>query len=551
MPDRLFASFMTSPPFANGRDHNPEGGPPPWACGEKPRARGRLGVRSAPVPRAPLALCALLLCAAGSPARAGLFSAAPRTPPPPEALGRALLEAVAASCPGARVSLDADLTRAAQRFGQAVRAGRARADGEDLAFFAGVDAPDPAPFAGVAVVDKPAEAARALADLFPSTCSFDRAGAGAVALADGSAVVAVISSRRALELEPSPQRVAPGAQVRLAGTLPKGLAHPRLYVLGPGGAVEERPLPTSASRRFSSDLPLAARGEYAVEILADGPGGPQVLALRRIFAGIEPPDAPPRPASRGQGLASVEEAIGALRAARGLPPLGRDGALDAVAAAHSREMAAARTFAHVLPADGTMGDRLRKAGYAFRSAGENIGLAPDAVEAHSAIVGSPAHLANLLDPRHRRLGLGTARGLSPDGVPVVYLTEVLAAPVVGSRDPAGDVARFLEAERSRRGLPPLAREPALDAVALDEARALSMGGGPVLQRGTAAQRAIDAGLGLRSAAADLVVGTSPDEAASSNHLRDAAWTRVGVGALYATSPQYGPGRLWMVIVYGR
>src|SRR5205807_7773469 len=112
----------------------------------------------------------------------------------------------------------------------------------------------------------------------------------------------------------------------------------------------------------------------------------------------------------------------------GLPPLQRDDELDAVAEAHSKEMARLRTFAHVLPTDGSLTDRLHGRGYAYRSAGENIGLSEDAATAHEAIVGSPAHLANLLDPRHRRLGLGAARGPSPDGTEAVYLTEVLTAP---------------------------------------------------------------------------------------------------------------------------
>jgi len=86
---------------------------------------------------------------------------------------------------------------------------------------------------------------------------------------------------------------------------------------------------------------------------------------------------------------------------------------------------------------------------------------------------------------------------------------------------------------------------------LAEVRALSLGGVSELRRSGAAQRAMDANPGLRSAAVDLVVGTAPEEAKSSNNVRNAGWTRVGVGALYASSKEYGPGRLWVLIVYGR
>jgi len=471
--------------------------------------------------------------------------------PAQAALEAALREAVAASCPGAKIALDGDLTRAARRYGQAVREGRAQTGGTDLSFFASLEAADPAPFAGVAVVEPPAEADRAVQDLFPRSCRFTHAGVAATPLPGNRAVVAVLTSSRAVALAELPGRVAPGARVRVAGTLSSGLLGPRLYVLGPGGEVEERALALSRVRAFSEDLVLRGRGEHAVEVLADGPGGPQVLALRRIFAGIEPPEGPPPAPKARQGLSGVEEAIGSLRAARGLPRLTRDAALDAVAEKHSQAMARARTFAHVLPGDGNMTDRLRQSGYAYRSAGENIGLAPDAVAAHEAVVSSPAHLANLLDPRHQRLGLGAVRGTSPDGMPAVYLTEVLAAPVLGSRDPAGEVARVLAEERRKQRLPVLVRDESLDAVALAEVRALSLGGVSELRRSGAAQRAMDANPALHSAAVDLVVGTAPEEAKGSNNLRNAGWTRVGVGALYASSKEYGPGRLWVLIVYGR
>jgi uncharacterized protein YkwD len=209
-----------------------------------------------------------------------------------------------------------------------------------------------------------------------------------------------------------------------------------------------------------------------------------------------------------------------------------------------------RTFAHVLPTDGSLTDRLRGRGYVYRSAGENIGLSDDAATAHEAIVGSPAHLANLLDPRHRKLGLGQVRGPSPDGGEGVYLTEVLAAPVVSSNDPAADVAKLLVSERRKRGLPELARDAALDKVASSEVR-FAAGTGALKLQGDAAGKALEQIPGLESAVAELFVGTAPDEAARSKNLGDARWKYVGVAATYASSKTYGPGRLWVVLLYGR
>ena len=65
----------------------------------------------------------------------------------------------------------------------------------------------------------------------------------------------------------------------------------------------------------------------------------------------------------------------------------------------------------------------------FRSARENVARGDGALDAHRATVESPAHLANLLAPGVKLMGLGIARGALPGGQPVVYLTEILVEPL--------------------------------------------------------------------------------------------------------------------------
>jgi uncharacterized protein YkwD len=480
---------------------------------------------------------------------ANLVAGAPL--PPQGALEASLRESVAASCPGRAFAVDADLTRAAQAYATAVRDGRAREGQATLAFFASLETADPSPSGGVGTVAPPSEADRAIGDLLPRSCRFTHGGVASAVLPSGKAVVAVLAARRELDLERIPGQAAPGTTLRVAGTVGEGLSATRLYVQRPDGSLEETALPLSRERQFAGQVALHAPGEYTIEVLADGPGGPQVIALRRIFAGVAKPSSPPRaPAARGKGLSSVADSIESLRAARGLPSVARDRALDAVAEAHSRAMAASRTFAHVLATDGALADRLRAAGYAYRSAGENIGLASNAEAAHEAVALSPAHLANLLDPRFRRLGLGAVRGTSPDGGDSVYLTEILAAPI-GSKDPRADVLRLLSSEREKHRLHPLESDPILDAIALGEVRSISLGGVGMHGHGVATQRALAEDVDLHSAAADLVVATAAEEAITSKNVLEPAWTRVGVGAIYASSKEYGAGRLWVLILYGR
>ena len=479
-----------------------------------------------------------------------LSAASPVTPQPK--LEAALLEAIQASCPEAKPRFDPDLGRVAAAFVAAVREGKAEATGEALSFYASLGTIDPSPSCGVASIDQPQQADRAVGDLFPRNCRFDHLGVAA-AVAGGRAVVAVLAARRVVELHPLPGRIEALGVVHLHGHLTDPqLTRPRLYHLRPSGEVDDVPLVPTKEGAFSLPVRLSETGEHALELLADGPGGPQVVALRRIFADVAPPSSPPPPlpAPKGDGLDAVEHAIAKLRSARGLPPLQRDHALDQVAEKHSKEMARLRTFAHVLPTDGALGDRLGAAGYAYRSAGENIGLAEDAARAHEAVAQSPAHLWNLLDPRHRRIGLGAVRALSPEGQSAVWLTEVLALPVVGSKDPAAEVERALQDERKKRKLPPIPRSAPLDALALREIQRITLLEQQVLDPAVA-QRALETSVDLHATASELLVAGAPDEVSNSKNIGEPGWTQLGIGAIYASSAKYGPGRLWVLILYAR
>ena len=472
--------------------------------------------------------------------------------PDQRALEKALREAAAVACPSAALAIDADLTRAAQQFVAAAKAGRAPVSGPALAFYAALESYEPSPVAAIAKVSPPRNADRAVADLLSRECRFNRAGVAAATVHGNEAVVALLITTHATDLEHVPGHVAPGTELEIDATLAPGLSAPRLFLLRPGGVAEEQPV-SSDGRRVRGTVRVAQRGEYTVEVLATGAGGPQVAAIRRIFAGVATPDAPPKEETHGDtGIAAVERAIARLRASHGLPPLRRDAALDRVAEGHSREMARTRTFAHVLASDGSMSDRLRRAGYPYRSAGENIGLSIDALTAHEAVASSPAHLANLLDPHYRRIGLGTAKGTSPDGAEGVYLTEVLAAPIEQAADPEGEVASILQRKRRALGLAPLARDRALDALAAQQVRALASEGelSSRFQR-SVVDEALRAQPRLRSAVAEAFVGSGAQATESSRNVAERNWTRLGVGAIYANSDTYGAGRLWVLLLYAR
>lgn len=117
-------------------------------------------------------------------------------------------------------------------------------------------------------------------------------------------------------------------------------------------------------------------------------------------------DAPPAPELEAQML----ELVNQERAKVGLAPLVRDPALVEVARQHSADMFARGYFAHETPEGESPFDRFNKAGITYRTAGENLALAPTLSLAHTGLMNSPGHRANILNPEFGRVGIGIIDG---------------------------------------------------------------------------------------------------------------------------------------------
>jgi uncharacterized protein YkwD len=63
-------------------------------------------------------------------------------------------------------------------------------------------------------------------------------------------------------------------------------------------------------------------------------------------------------------------------------------------------------FSHYSPEGKTALDRLRAQRIAFLIAGENLALAPTVTVAHTGLMHSPGHRANILRPQFGKVGIG-------------------------------------------------------------------------------------------------------------------------------------------------
>ncbi len=117
-------------------------------------------------------------------------------------------------------------------------------------------------------------------------------------------------------------------------------------------------------------------------------------------------DAVPRPDLEAEMLRLVNRE----RLDAGLRPLVADTALRRVARAHSTDMFIRGYFAHATPEGRTPFDRIGDARIPYRLAGENLALAPTVELAHTGLMESPGHRANILRSAFGRVGIGIMDG---------------------------------------------------------------------------------------------------------------------------------------------
>jgi uncharacterized protein YkwD len=67
-------------------------------------------------------------------------------------------------------------------------------------------------------------------------------------------------------------------------------------------------------------------------------------------------------------------------------------------------------FSHYTPEGKDPFERIREGGVSFRTAGENLAFAPTVKIAHTGLMNSPGHRANILRSSFGRVGIGILDG---------------------------------------------------------------------------------------------------------------------------------------------
>ncbi len=291
-------------------------------------------------------------------------------------------------------------------------------------------------------------------------------------------------------LQPPPRNppVSPAA-LPFTGTLLPPYRKARVVITTPSGETQGLPTRAGAGRGpgepFASELRCERAGKYQVEVLGEDRAGPTVLANFPLYCGPPPPEfaslvvaqrsfanatGSPSYSCNGDAQGLLLKLLNEERQAAGRKPLALDARLTTAAQAHSEDMRSHHFVAHVSPRSGGPSDRARRAGISGGRITENLAQASTPQLAHSGLLESPGHRANLLDAEVDHVGLGcaVAEPATPGQPRTLLITQLFAALTAAAPPPpqaAADVAGHVNRLRAQSQLAPLVIDARLDELA--------------------------------------------------------------------------------------
>lgn len=165
----------------------------------------------------------------------------------------------------------------------------------------------------------------------------------------------------------------------------------------PEGLREESNIPSPAVP--ATETPQAVRAEEKEEVQLSGP-----LLVRK-------PEEEAPAALTKEGILFWTNVA---RAQQGLPLLGANAVLDAVAQAKLTDLFSKQYFDHVSPEGENVGDLAKEFGYAYIKVGENLALGNFDSNYDLVMNGwmnSPGHRANILGDGYREIGIAVGEGI--------------------------------------------------------------------------------------------------------------------------------------------
>ncbi|MDA0839039.1 MAG: CAP domain-containing protein [Planctomycetota bacterium] len=229
-----------------------------------------------------------------------------------------------------------------------------------------------------------------------------------------------------------------------------------------------------------------------------------------------------------------------------LPALELDVRLTEVARGHSQDMAVNGFFGHKSLSTGAPADRYHKAKIAAARLTENVALHQSVAAAQQALMESPGHRKNLLDPKVTHIGIGIYL-LRGD----LYITQNFLLPLkeINASSASKEFLAKVNQLRKKKGSEPLILDERI--VEVCEANSQIMHkkddlGGDVAQKGMRKLKKDYHGYAMYfNFAKDL------DSLLESDGLMDKDMTCLGIGVVKNENKDSGYGMLWVTLVLAK
>jgi len=328
---------------------------------------------------------------------------------------------------------------------------------------------------------------------------------------------------------------------------------PEVFVTRDNGTTDRVDIERRQAGGFKAKVGCGARtGRQQIEITASDALGSTVLANFPVWCGTTPPSSlTVTPTSDDEPVtdpADAERRLLAMlnreRNAARLPSVAWDDRVAEIARNYSNEMNTTKVVAHISPTTGSAADRVRAGKIKTAVVLENVARAYGLGEAHSGLMNSPGHRANILSHHATHVGIGVVYGNEVSGRREIFITQVFTRvpPKVDASQSADEIRKKILVTRK------VNVNAKLTAIAQGMANQLAAGKTRE-QAYPAVKRQVDA-LGNKYARVGSVV-TAVSELDSIDGpaiLGDAHPDDVGIGAAQGVHPEIGEGAIWIVVL---
>ena len=237
----------------------------------------------------------------------------------------------------------------------------------------------------------------------------------------------------------------------------------------------------------------------------------------------------------GTAERQIFDSLNNERTSRGLAPLRENSLLRDVAEQHSSRMARERAISHQFEGEADPTTRIVTSGVHVEATGENVAISFSASRAHAALMDSPPHRANILDPKFTEVGVGVVKHGDS-----IYVTQDFSRTVkeYSVEEAERRIVEFGADIRRRAGTKPLSlvRQPELRKQACSMAK-----------DGMVSMAKVRTIPGVSTTvvftASDLSSAPEPIQ-----KLKNAPGTAMSVGVCYAAARSEGIPQYWVAVV---